>query len=92
LTLEDTHKAVGLARVGRLAVNVFGDTAKAHRWLHKPKKALGGETPLACLRTEAGARIVEEMLHRIDHGILASLREGASISDSVFPQRWSLVA
>ncbi|WP_257176558.1 MULTISPECIES: antitoxin Xre/MbcA/ParS toxin-binding domain-containing protein [Bradyrhizobium] len=71
LTVEETDKAVRLARVDRLAANVFGDAAKGHRWLRKPKKALGGETPLAFLATEAGARVVEEMLHRIDHGILA---------------------
>jgi putative toxin-antitoxin system antitoxin component (TIGR02293 family) len=71
LTVEETDKAVRLARVDRLAAKVFGDAAKAHRWLRKPKKALGGETPLAYLATEAGARVVEEMLHRIDHGILA---------------------
>lgn len=71
LTVEETDKAVRLARVDRLAANVFGDAAKAHRWLRKPKKLLRGETPLAYLATEAGARIVEEMLHRIDHGILA---------------------
>lgn len=71
LTVEETDKAVRLARVDRLAANVFGEAAKAHRWLRKPKKALGGETPLAYLATEAGARVVEEMLHQIDHGILA---------------------
>ncbi|MGY4629598.1 type II RES/Xre toxin-antitoxin system antitoxin [Bradyrhizobium sp. USDA 4486] len=71
LTVEETDKAVRLARVDRLAANVFGDASKAHRWLRKPKKALRGETPLAYLATEAGARVVEEMLHRIDHGILA---------------------
>lgn len=71
LTVEETDKAVRLARVDRLAANVFGDVAKAHRWLRKPKKALRGETPLAYLATEAGARVVEEMLTQIDHGILA---------------------
>jgi putative toxin-antitoxin system antitoxin component (TIGR02293 family) len=71
LTVEETDKAVRLARIDRLAANVFGEPAKAHRWLRKPKKALGGETPLAYLATEAGARVVEDMLHRIDHGILA---------------------
>ena len=71
LTVEETDKAVRLARVDRLAAKVFGDAAKAHRWLRKSKKALGGEMPLAYLATEAGARVVEEMLHRIDHGILA---------------------
>jgi putative toxin-antitoxin system antitoxin component (TIGR02293 family) len=71
LTIEETDKAVRLARVDRLAEKVFGDAAKAHRWLRKPKKALGGEAPLAYLATEAGARVIEDMLHRIDHGILA---------------------
>lgn len=71
MTVEEGGKAVRLARVDRLAVNVFGDTAKAHRWLRKSKKALGGETPLAYLATEAGARVVEEMLDQIDHGIWA---------------------
>ncbi|MCK1745872.1 DUF2384 domain-containing protein [Bradyrhizobium sp. 139] len=32
---------------------------------------MGGETPLAYLATEAGARVVEEMLDQIDHGIWA---------------------
>ncbi|MCA1527656.1 DUF2384 domain-containing protein [Bradyrhizobium yuanmingense] len=69
--MEETEKALRLARVDRLAAHVFGDAAKAHRWLDKPKKALRGETPLAYLATEQGARVVEEMLHRIDHGMLA---------------------
>jgi len=71
LTVEETDKAVRLARIDRLAAKVFGEPAKALRWLRKPKKALGGETPLAYLATEAGARVVEDMLTRIDHGILA---------------------
>ncbi|SFU87159.1 type II RES/Xre toxin-antitoxin system antitoxin [Bradyrhizobium arachidis] len=70
LTVEETDKAVRLARVDKLAAKVFGDAEKAHRWLRKPKSSLGGETPLAYLSTEAGARAVEDMLHQIDHGIL----------------------
>jgi putative toxin-antitoxin system antitoxin component (TIGR02293 family) len=71
LTVEETDKAVRLARIDKLAADVFGDTAKAHRWLRKPKGSLGGETPLAYLATEAGARAVEEMLNQIDHGIIS---------------------
>lgn len=71
LTVEETDKAVRLARVDKLAARVFGDTTKASRWLRKPKASLGGETPLAYLATEAGARAVEEMLNGIDHGIFA---------------------
>jgi len=71
LSVEETDKAVRLARIDRLAAEIFGDPAKAHRWLRKPKRSLEGETPLAYLATEAGARAVEEMLNQIDHGILA---------------------
>ena len=71
LSVEETDKAVRLARVDEQAARIFGDAAKAHRWLRKPKAALAGKTPLAYLATEAGARVVEEMLNQIDHGIFA---------------------
>ena len=71
LTIEETDKALRLARIAAQATRVFGEADKAHRWLRKPKRELKGETPLAYLASEAGARIVEELLHRIEHGIFA---------------------
>ena len=71
LTVEETDKALRLGRIASLAEKVFGDPAKAHRWLRKPKRQLGDVTPIAYLASESGARIVEEMLHRIDHGMAA---------------------
>ncbi len=71
LTVEETDKAVRLARVADLARRTFGDDMKAHRWLRKPKRHLDGATPLAFLASEAGARTVEQMLHRIDDGMFA---------------------
>jgi putative toxin-antitoxin system antitoxin component (TIGR02293 family) len=71
LTVEETDKALRLERIAVLAERVFGDAAKARRWLRKPKNSLEGETPLAFLASEAGARRVEEMLQRIDHGMAA---------------------
>jgi len=71
LTVEETDRAVRLARVAELAERIFGDKQKAHRWLRKPKLALGRATPLTYLASESGARTVEEMLWRIDSGILA---------------------
>ncbi|HXW25184.1 MAG TPA: antitoxin Xre/MbcA/ParS toxin-binding domain-containing protein [Xanthobacteraceae bacterium] len=71
LTVEETDRAIRLARVADLAEQVFGDTSKAHRWLRKPKRALGRAIPLAYLASEAGARVVEEMLYRIDSGIIS---------------------
>jgi putative toxin-antitoxin system antitoxin component (TIGR02293 family) len=71
LTVEETDKALRLARIADLANRVFGDEAKAHRWLRKPKRTLNGRAPLAYLASESGARTVEQMLHRIDHGMAA---------------------
>ena len=71
LSIEETDKALRLERVATLAARVFGNVDKANRWLRKPKHQLNGKTPLAYLMSEAGARLVEDMLQRIDHGILA---------------------
>ena len=71
LTIEETDKALRLDRIAEQAERVFGEPAKAHRWLRKAKRELKGETPLAYLASEAGARVVEEMLFRIEHGIFA---------------------
>jgi putative toxin-antitoxin system antitoxin component (TIGR02293 family) len=71
LTVEETDKALRLRRIAMLAEQVFGNPAKAQRWMRKPKRQLAGETPLAYLASEHGARLVEEMLRRIEHGIFA---------------------
>lgn len=63
-----------LARVARLlatADETFGAAEKAHRWLRKPNRGLGGQVPLELLATDTGARLVEQALGRIDHGIFA---------------------
>jgi putative toxin-antitoxin system antitoxin component (TIGR02293 family) len=71
LTIEETDKALRLKRIAALAEQVFADRAKAYRWLRKPKRQLQDETPLAYLASENGARVIEEMLRRIEHGIFA---------------------
>jgi putative toxin-antitoxin system antitoxin component (TIGR02293 family) len=71
LTQEESDRAVRIARITSLAEEVFGDDAKAGRWLRKPKSRFDGRPPLEVLRTEAGARLVEEMLMQLDYGIFA---------------------
>jgi len=71
LTIDETDKALRLERIAVHAERVFGDPAKAHRWMRKPKRALNGATPVDFLASEAGARQVEAMLHRIDYGMFA---------------------
>jgi putative toxin-antitoxin system antitoxin component (TIGR02293 family) len=71
LTVEETDRALRLARIAKLAERVFGNSEKANRWLRKPKRALNGATPVDFLASEGSARIVEGMLYRIEHGIFA---------------------
>jgi putative toxin-antitoxin system antitoxin component (TIGR02293 family) len=71
LTMEESDKAVRIARITSLADEVFGDDEKAGRWLRKPKQRFDNRCPLEMLRTEAGARIVEEMLQQLDYGFFA---------------------
>jgi putative toxin-antitoxin system antitoxin component (TIGR02293 family) len=71
LTHDESDRAVRIARLTSLAEEVFGDEAKAARWLRKAKSRFEGRTPLEMLRTEAGARLVEEMLLQLDYGFTA---------------------
>jgi putative toxin-antitoxin system antitoxin component (TIGR02293 family) len=71
LTVEETDRALRLARTATDAQRVFGDAVKAGRWLRKPNRALNGLEPLRLLQTETGGRTVEELLGQIDHGIFA---------------------
>jgi putative toxin-antitoxin system antitoxin component (TIGR02293 family) len=71
LTHDESDRAVRIARITSLAEEVFGSDAKAGRWMRKPKTRFEGRTPLEMLRTEAGARLVEEMLLQLDYGFFA---------------------
>jgi putative toxin-antitoxin system antitoxin component (TIGR02293 family) len=71
LTHEESDRAVRIARIASLAEEVFAEDAKAARWLRKPKVRFDGRTPLEMLATEAGARLVEEMLLQLDYGFAA---------------------
>lgn len=71
LSREESDKAVRVARIASMAEQVFGDSERAWRWLRKPKKHFDGKTPMEKLGTEAGARLVEEIVQQIDHGMLA---------------------
>lgn len=59
------------ARIFSLAVEVFEDEANAKSWLHRPQFGLGGAVPLDLIKTEPGARTVENLLMRIEYGALA---------------------
>jgi putative toxin-antitoxin system antitoxin component (TIGR02293 family) len=55
-----------------LAVNLFeGDADAARQWLLAPQVGLGGEVPLELASTEVGAREVENLIGRLEHGVVA---------------------
>jgi len=66
-----SDRAVRFFRILQRAKDTFGGKDRALQWLKRPTKPLNGHTPLDLLDTEAGARMVEDLLTRIDHGIAA---------------------
>ncbi|MCU7936081.1 MAG: DUF2384 domain-containing protein [Candidatus Thiodiazotropha sp. (ex Dulcina madagascariensis)] len=71
LTREESDRVARIARIVAMAEETFGNREKASRWLHKPKQGYGGQTPIDLLDTEEGARVVEDRLFRIAHGLAA---------------------
>jgi putative toxin-antitoxin system antitoxin component (TIGR02293 family) len=71
-TPEESERLLRLGTVFEQAVELFeGDRAAALRWLTAPRKALEGKTPLAYARTELGAREVEDLIGRLEHGVVS---------------------
>jgi putative toxin-antitoxin system antitoxin component (TIGR02293 family) len=68
---EEGEKAERLARVVALAEEAFGSREDALDFLHTPHLELGGDRPLDAAQTELGARQVEEILWRMEHGLPA---------------------
>jgi putative toxin-antitoxin system antitoxin component (TIGR02293 family) len=71
LSRDESDRAVRLARIAALAERVFANTGRAWHWLRATKRQFKGRSPLQLTATEAGARLVEELLYRIDEGLAA---------------------
>ncbi|PYV58432.1 MAG: hypothetical protein DMG96_33980 [Acidobacteria bacterium] len=70
LTPDESEKLLRLSSVFELAVDLFeGKQSDALKWLSTPKKALENQTPLSYSRTELGAREVENLIGRLEHGV-----------------------
>jgi len=71
LSPSQSDRLYRLARIVALAEEVFEQEDRARRWLREPQRGLGGRVPFDLLRTEAGAREVEDLLGRIEHGVFS---------------------
>lgn len=71
LTVEESDRLVRLTRIQALAEDVFGDSEKANAWLREPLSEIDGIAPLELAQTEAGGRVIEQILAKIDWGAAA---------------------
>ena len=71
LLIPESDRVLRVGLLFQRALEVLGDGDSARRWMGSPKQALGGNTPLQLARTEIGARRVEQLLGRIEHGVFS---------------------
>jgi len=72
LSPDESDRLVRAARIVSQAQQLFeGDSSGANRWLKTSQPALGGATPMEYAGTEAGAREVEALIHRLEYGVFS---------------------
>ena len=71
LSKEESERAIRTAKILARAQAVMGDQETALEWLRSPKRRFEGRTPIQMLSTEAGGRLVEQILIQIDQGMFA---------------------
>jgi putative toxin-antitoxin system antitoxin component (TIGR02293 family) len=72
LSREESGRLLRLSHVFERAVALHGgDQAGARQWLETPIPALGNQRPLDLTQTEPGAREVEDLIGRIEQGIVS---------------------
>ncbi|MEX0781108.1 MAG: MbcA/ParS/Xre antitoxin family protein [Dehalococcoidia bacterium] len=53
------------------ALEVFGDAAVARTWLSRPNRALLNQRPNSLLMSPEGIEQVDDVLTRIEHGVIS---------------------
>jgi putative toxin-antitoxin system antitoxin component (TIGR02293 family) len=72
LSADESERVVRVAGLFEKALALFdGDEAGAQRWMRLPKEALDGESPIEFSSTEIGAREVENLIGRLEHGVFS---------------------
>ena len=70
LASDESDRLARIARIVTRAIALFeGDVERAREWLKRPKPALANATPLDFSRTDFGAREVEALIDRLEHGV-----------------------
>jgi putative toxin-antitoxin system antitoxin component (TIGR02293 family) len=68
---EESDRLLRVSRIFGRALELFeGDAEAARQWLATPQGGLRGERPMVLARTDLGAREVEALVERLEHGVL----------------------
>jgi putative toxin-antitoxin system antitoxin component (TIGR02293 family) len=68
LTVEESDRVIRALRVLSAAEGVYESRERALEWLRRANPRLDNRSPISLLKTDTGARIVEELLGQIDEG------------------------
>lgn len=72
LSADESDRLLRIARLFELTVDLFeGDPDQARTWLLEANPALGDASPLDFASTDLGAREVEHLIGRLEHGVFA---------------------
>lgn len=67
---DESDRVLRASAIFNLTLRLFeGDVPGARKWLRTRQPALGGETPLEFASTQVGAREVENLIGRLEHGV-----------------------
>lgn len=67
---DESDRLYRLAAVFARATDLFaGDAAAARDWLSRPVRGLGEQVPFDLAGTEAGAKMVLDLIGRLEHGV-----------------------
>ena len=70
LSPDESDRLYRLARVIAHANRVFEDPDESADWIQTPNVSLGKQQPLTLLDTDIGVQQVDQVLGRIEHGIV----------------------
>ncbi len=69
---EESDRVLRASRIFEMAVELFeGDISAARQWLLTAQPGLGGEIPLEFSSTDVGAREVENLIGRLELGVIS---------------------
>jgi len=68
LSLSEGDRLFRIAKIFALAAQVLESEDMARKWLHRQQRGLG--VPIQVIQTETGAGEVEDLLEKIEYGVL----------------------